>query len=112
MLFWSGIVLGILAILLWLIDYARKKERSKTLDLWRGLNWNKVILVLFALVAYVLLLPTVGYLIMTFCLLVFLFSIIERSRWWVRPVFALITVTATYLIFYVWLEVQLPRGLF
>jgi putative tricarboxylic transport membrane protein len=112
LLFWSGVVLGILAVLLWLIDYAGKKERNKTLDLWRGLNWNKVILVFLALLVYALLLPTIGYLIMTFCLLVFLFSIIERSRWWVRAVFALITVTATYLIFYLWLEVQLPRGIF
>ena len=111
LLFGSGVALGVLAILLWLIDYAKKKERSRTLDLWKGLNWNKVILVILALLVYVLLLPTLGYLIMTFCLLVFLFGTIERSKWWVRAVYALITVTATYLIFYLWLGVYLPRGI-
>jgi hypothetical protein len=111
LLFWSGVCLGVLGILLWLFDYTKKKEKSKTLDLWKGLNWNKVILVILALLVYVLLLPTIGYLIMTFCLLIFLFGTIERSKWWVRTVYALISVTATYVIFYLWLEVYLPRGL-
>ena len=112
LLFWSGIVLGILAIILRLLDYSKKKERGRTMDLWKGLKWHKVISVLISLFIYIILLPRIGYLIMTFGLLVFLFSIIERSKLWVQVVFALITVITTYIIFYVWLDVQLPRGMF
>jgi hypothetical protein len=112
LLFWAGIVLGILAIILRLIDYSKKKDRGRTMDLWKGLKWHKVISVLISLFIYIILLPQIGYLIMTFGLLVFLFSIIERSRLWVQVVFALITVIVTYIIFYVWLDVQLPRGMF
>jgi len=112
LLFWSGIVLGILAIILRFLDYSKKKDRGRTMDLWKGLKWHKVISVLISLFIYIILLPRIGYLIMTFGLLVFLFSIIERSRLWVQVVFALITVIATYIIFYVWLDVQFPRGMF
>jgi putative tricarboxylic transport membrane protein len=112
LLFWAGIVLGILAIILRLLEYSKKKDRGRTMDLWKGLKWHKVISVQISLFIYIILLPPIGYLIMTFGLLVFLFSIIERSRLWVQVVFALITVIATYIIFYVWLDVQLPRGMF
>ena len=112
LLFWAGIVLGILAIILRLIDYSKKKERGRTMDLWKGLKWHKVISVLISLFIYIILLPQIGYLIMTFGLLVFLFSIIERSKLWIQLVFAFVTVMATYIIFYVWLDVQLPRGMF
>jgi hypothetical protein len=111
-LFWSGILLAILAIILRLLDYSKKKDRGRTMDLWRGLKWHKVISIPISLLIYIILLPRIGYLIMTFGLLVFLFSIIERSRLRVDVFFALISVIATYIIFYVWLDVQLPRGIF
>jgi len=112
LLFWSGILLGLLAIVLRLLDYSKKKDKGRTIDLWKGLSWHKVISVAIAMFIYILLLHRVGYLIMTFGLLVFLFRIVERSKPWAAVVFALITVIATYLLFYVWLDVQLPRGLF
>jgi putative tricarboxylic transport membrane protein len=110
LLFWSGILLAILAIILRL--YSKKKEKDRTMHLWVGLNWYKAISVAISMFIYILLLTRVGYLIMTFALLVFLFRLVERSKPWAAVVFALITVTATYLLFYVWLDVQLPRGLF
>jgi putative tricarboxylic transport membrane protein len=112
LLFWSGILLAILAVILRITDYSKKKDRGRTIDLWKGLKWHKVISVAIAMFVYVILLPRIGYLIMTFGLLVFLFRIVERAKLGAEVLFALITVIATYLIFYVWLDVQLPRGLF
>jgi putative tricarboxylic transport membrane protein len=112
LLFWSGILLAILAVILRITDYSKKKDRGRTIDLWKGLKWHKVISVAIAMFVYVILLPRIGYLIMTFGLLVFLFRIVERAKLGAEVLFALITVIATYLLFYVWLDVQLPRGLF
>ena len=112
LLFWAGIILGILGIIIALLAHSKKKERVKTADLWKGLKWDKAILVLISLFIYILLLPTVGYLVMTFALLFFLFRILERSALWVRVLFALITTVTTYIIFHVWLDVHLPRGIF
>ncbi len=111
-LFWAGMILGILGILLWFLAGSKERGNVKTWDLWKGLKWDKVIFVLISLFIYILLLPAVGYLVTTSALLFFLFSIIERSALWVRIVFALTATVTTYIIFYLWLDVQLPRGIF
>jgi len=41
--------------------------------------------------------------------MLFLFIVIEKSRLWVEIMIALITVSATYIVFYRWLGIQLPR---
>jgi len=109
--FWSGVALGTFAIILIASDILREKVGQKNINLWGGKRWSNVILILVSLFAYALLLPRLGYLITTFGLMVFLFSLIGRPRLWVQGVSALITVLATYIIFYVWLNVQLPKGI-
>jgi len=109
--FWSGITLGIFALILIAKSWIEKKE-TKVMDLWKGKEWDKVILTLTSLLIYALLLPRLGYLITTFGLMAFLFSLIGRPRLWIQGVSALITMLVTYIIFYVWLKVQLPKGIF
>ena len=109
--FWSGVVLGTFAIILVTTDILKKKVGPKNKNLWKGKKWSNVILVLVSLFAYALLVPGLGYLITTFGLMVFLFSLIGKPRLWIQGVSALITVLATYIIFYVWLDVRLPKGI-
>jgi len=109
--FWSGITLGIFSLILIAKSWIEKKE-TKVTSLWKGKEWDKVILVITSLLIYALLLPRLGYLITTFGLMAFLFSLIGRPRLWIQGVSALITVLITYIIFYKWLDVQLPKGIF
>jgi putative tricarboxylic transport membrane protein len=110
--FWSGIVVGTLAILLLVIGTLKREEGGKIKNLWRGMNWRTVILVSASLVIYCILLPRLGFLITTLGLMTLLFSIVKRSRLWIQVFTALLTVLVTYVTFYVWLGVQLPKGLF
>jgi len=89
-----------------------REEGGKIKNLWRGMNWRTVILVSASLVTYCILLPRLGFLITTLGLMTLLFSVIRRSRPWIQVVTALVTVLVTYVTFYVWLGVQLPKGLF
>jgi putative tricarboxylic transport membrane protein len=109
--FWSGIVVGTLAILLLVIGTLKREEGGKIKNLWRGMNWRTVILVSASLVIYCILLPRLGFLITTLGLMTLLFSIVKRSRLWIQVFTALLTVLVTYVTFYVWLGVQLPKGL-
>lgn len=109
--FWAGVALGAFSISLMVIGTLKKME-GKVANLWKGMKWGKIILVLISLFLYALLLPRLGYLITTFGLITFLFGIIGGSRLWVQTVSALVTVLVTYIIFYKWLDVQLPRGIF
>ena len=109
--FWSGIVVGTLAILLLVMGTLKREEGGKIKNLWRGMNWRTVILVSASLVIYCILLPRLGFLITTLGLMTLLFSIVKRSRLWIQVFTALLTVLVTYVTFYVWLGVQLPKGL-
>ncbi|MBP1708924.1 MAG: hypothetical protein H6Q40_713 [Deltaproteobacteria bacterium] len=109
--FWSGVVVGTLAILLLVVGTLTREEGGKIKNLWRGMNWRTVILVSASLVIYCILLPRLGFLITTFGLMTLLFSIVKRSRLWIQMFTALVTVLVTYVTFYVWLGVQLPKGL-
>jgi putative tricarboxylic transport membrane protein len=109
--FLAGIVLGSFGIVLIISTALKKALPERKPNLWKGLEWHKVIIIVASLIVYAIFLPSIGYLVLTFALMVLLFGVVERPRFWVRLVSALITVFATYLVFYVWLSVQLPKGL-
>lgn len=109
--FWAGVAMGMFSIALLITSILKGKMEKRILSLWRGMEWHKVILVLASLFIYAILLPRLGYLIATFGLLVLLFGIMRRQRLWISVVIALITSWLSYLIFYVWLDVQLPKGI-
>lgn len=110
--FWSGVALGVFSIATMMNSILKKKVDEKAADLWRGMDWHKVILVVIFLFIYAIFLPKLGYLIATFGLMTLLFGIMKRPRLWIQVVSALITVLATYFIFDVWLKVLLPKGIF
>lgn len=110
--FWSGVILGTLSIILVITNILKKKGEGKITNLWKGRGWHKVILVSAFLLIYTILLPRLGYLIATFGLLTLFFGIMGRPRLWIQAVGALITVLVSYFVFYFWLEVQLPQGIF
>ncbi len=108
--FWSGVVLGGFALILAVTSFL-KKEREKIKEQWIGVKWEKVMFVLASLFVYSALLTRLGYLIATFGLMLILFSLAERPKMlsWVGSAF--LTALATYLIFYIWLGVELPKGI-
>ena len=110
--FWSAVILGTLSLILMLTSSLKKKREGKLWDLWRGLDWSRVIWVLLALFLYPILMPITGYLITTFVLIAFLLCIGERSKLWIDIASALAIALISYLIFFTLLDVKLPRGMF
>jgi putative tricarboxylic transport membrane protein len=109
--FWSAAILGALAIILVIKSIVRGKAEKEATEVRRNLKRGKVVLALLALFAYVVLLEWTGYLVTTFGLMTLLYMIAGRSRVWTQVVGAGITVLITYVVFYVWLGVQLPKGI-
>lgn len=110
--FWSGVILGVLAMILVVTSSLRKREGTRIRSLWAGRQWRNFILVILSLFIYATLLPRIGYLITTFGLMVLWYGLIGRRRLWIQGAGALITALVTYLIFCVWLKIQLPKGIF
>jgi len=70
----------------------------------------KVLGALGALLIYALTLEWLGFPLATFGLLLFFFKVLQRQRWLVAVAGSLATSLTTYLIFKLWLGVNLPAG--
>ncbi len=112
--FLTGIALGVFSLVcicdaLWRREFRRGREEG----IWASdADWKKVILTFLAMVVYALLLETLGYVLGTLALMLFLLRKIERTGWPVAVAISVISVAVSYLLFGVWLQVQLPVGLF
>jgi len=73
-----------------------------------SLRWPKIAVTAGALFVYALVLERVGFVVSTFALLLFFFRGLERQRWSVALAGSIVTACVTYLVFKVWLHVQLP----
>jgi hypothetical protein len=74
------------------------------------LGWRKIVVTMVALCVYALALEPLGFVTATFALLLFFFKALERQRWLVALASSLTTALLTYLVFKVWLNVQLPAA--
>jgi putative tricarboxylic transport membrane protein len=73
---------------------------------------NRMALTLLAMLAAAALFNVVGFVLTTFCLMLFLFRVIEPQRWRVDLFYVLIFTLSSYILFQVLLKVQLPTGFF
>jgi putative tricarboxylic transport membrane protein len=71
---------------------------------------RKLLLGLAALVSFGVAMEYAGYLLTTFLFMFFVIRIMEKKRWQIVGLVALLTAVLSYLLFVVLLEVQLPRG--
>ena len=72
----------------------------------------KVGALLVVLAAYVFFLEPLGYLLLTFLLLLFMLRVTDPQRWSVALSISAIAAVGSYVLFAVWLSVPLPQGLF
>jgi len=97
--------------IIYLLRSLKSWRREDEVRLWDGLRWKKVILVLALLVAYALLMERVGFVLCTFFFLVVLFRWVDRQRWYWVYAGSLGIDIICYVIFKLWLMIQLPRGI-
>ncbi len=74
-------------------------------------EWRKIIHVVSGMLAYALLLDTLGFAISTFLLLAFYLKYVAAQAWRLSVSFAVIAALGAHLFFDVLLHAQLPRGL-
>ena len=108
---WLGVILGGMSIALF-VQTTRGKESERTLQeiLEEDVRWEKVLLVLAALILYGFLMDTIGFLIVTVLLMIVLLRFIEPQPWKVVIGWALGGSVGSYLIFEVWMKLRLPKG--
>ncbi len=114
MSFWAAGLLGVLSLILLVNTCWKRRGRKPEATLpetWR----KRVLYVLSAMVVYVVIMPTAGYLISTFLLMTFLYWFAEPTgmRWFFCCLcLSFLTTAASYYVFSVLLNCQFPAGIF
>jgi putative tricarboxylic transport membrane protein len=109
--FLVGMLLGVLAVVDLLQGFLSKWERDKSdRAIWADIHWGKLLVTLGVLILYTALFSTLGFIIGTFLLLLFLYQIMQRRSWAIVLVASAVTTGLFYLAFKVGLDSQLPRG--
>jgi putative tricarboxylic transport membrane protein len=75
-------------------------------------RWKSIILVLASLFIYAVVLEKLGFLVSTLLFIGALLIIIERKKWLIVAIIAILSTLAFYIVFQVWLQSNLPKGLF
>lgn len=112
--FWGGLLLGLFSLSLVIRTLATPQEHSQIDSLqnqFSNISWMKVIAVLMCLVFYGVLFEKLGFLISTFIFVASLLFLIESKRWYVVIFIAAASTALSYLLFRVWLDAFLPRGI-
>jgi len=109
--FLSGGLLIFLACLFLIRSFFLPVNADWRRGFFEGLKWYKSATVVLALFVYVLLLPTVGYLAMTFLFIFLLGRLVEPIELRKLLAASVLSTVLSYLFFGVWLGCQLPKGL-
>jgi hypothetical protein len=109
--FFAGMLLSLLSIILFISSWRSREPRKPLRALWEGLEWEKALYVIGLLVVYAIILKYIGFLISTFLLLTFLFRVKGAYPWLRVTLLSLFITTGAFLLFQVWLQVQLPKGI-
>jgi hypothetical protein len=106
--FWLGMILGFFSLLLFFLSFAAAADGE---GIFKKAKWGSIFLVLASLLIYSLVLIPIGFVGSTFLLVVALIWVIERRKWYILMIVAVAASLSSYLIFQVWLQSQLPKGI-
>lgn len=110
LIFWAGVILAGLSFLLFLQTFWKKYEEKENQGVWEEVRWDRGVKLMLSLLIYAFLFKTLGFIISTFFLLVFLFKGLTPQKWSTVLVLSISTIAVCYVVFGVFLEMQFPAG--
>jgi hypothetical protein len=88
----------------------RVRGKGDSSQLWTGMAWLKPAYIVIALLVYAMAFESLGFLLATPALLIYLLKGVEPETWPRAVVTALVVTIISYALFGVWLQIQFPRG--
>jgi putative tricarboxylic transport membrane protein len=109
--FWTGIFLSIMSLIVVIRAWITQRDEGAEKLIFGGQNLLKIILVLVFVFLYALLMETLGFIVVTLLLFLFLLGVVEKKSWVLTTLTSLAVTVGAYLIFETGLQSQLPGGL-
>jgi len=110
--FFAGLIVGSLGLIVHFQSRRLPSSGEKSKPLWTDKSrGRKMVLTVLGLMAYAVIMNSLGFLLSTFVFLVFLLKVIQPQRWPVALLGSLAASSAFYCLFEVGLKSQLPKGL-
>ncbi len=111
MFFWVGIIMTALSATILIRALKMKDGGERVSILGKEIRWKKILAVLAVLFLYAYAFTSLGFILTTGLLLLFLFKAIEPQKWSWAVLGAIVSTLSAYGVFQLWLGSQLPRGL-
>ena len=109
--FCVGLVMAGLSLIA-IIQSAGKYEREEKSEHQEPFRWWNIAIILAAILAYALVLETVGFLICTFLFVSLLLKVVEPQSWKATILGGLIMAVSADILFNLILQSQIPSGIF
>jgi putative tricarboxylic transport membrane protein len=106
--FWSAIILGIFMLLQDSLPHKAKEAGEKR----EKIHWQAVFLAFASLLVCIFIFERLGYIISTLLFVGFLLKGIERKGWLSTILASVLMTLFSYCVFKVWLQADLPKGIF
>lgn len=103
-------LIGLVIILLGLMLFREGKKPREDIPIF-GERWKKLSFVVGILLCYALALDWLGFTLTTLLFMILILKAIEPQKWSVAIFTAVLSTGLGYLLFSVWLKVELPRGI-
>ncbi len=109
--FLSGLLLGVLALADLIQGFLHRWSKDKEdKAIWAEIHWAKLLGTLAILILYTALFTSLGFILTTFLLLLFLYQVMEKKSWSLVVIASIVTTGLFYVAFKMGLDSQLPRG--
>ena len=105
--FWSAAALGFLALIVLIHTWKSKENREESPE---QASWRGRIFCFLSLLVFILLLDTLGFILTSIFFVISYLKVVERKGWMNATLTALAISLASYALFQICLQSQLPKG--
>ena len=109
--FWVSVALGCMSTINLIRAGMIKKGGEKEVSAFAGQNILKIVFVLISGFLFAYFMEKLGYILVTLLLFLFLIGFIEKKKWGFTLFVSVVVSGGAYLLFEIWLQSQLPKGL-
>ena len=107
--FLAGIVMCVFAAIAFVQAWGSPSVNTERI--WHDIAYRKILTVLIVLIAYAAFFEWIGFIVCTFVMMYVLMNHVGSMKWFSSLFGALASALVAYLVFEIWLQAQLPKGI-